>query len=87
MLRRFVSPVTPKCEHIPDERAAPRVGRCQGCGSTHLRLCATCGHVGCCDSQSGHARSNTDEKGHPVINQMPADAGFIWCYVDDRYVG
>jgi len=88
MLRRFISPTTITCEHIPEERAAPSGARCEGCGSTHsLRLCATCGHVGCCDSQAGHARSHANKEGHPVIYQMPADSGFVWCYPDNRCVG
>ncbi len=76
------------CEHLPAERAEPSGATCVECGSDHsLRLCATCGHVGCCDSQAGHARVHAAEANHPVIFQMPADAGFIWCYTDDRYLG
>jgi uncharacterized UBP type Zn finger protein len=76
------------CEHVPAERAAPSGARCEGCGSTSsLRLCATCGHVGCCESQAGHAEAHASQTGHPVIYQMPADSGFVWCYVDHRYVG
>ena len=76
------------CEHQPAERAAPSGSRCEGCGSTfNLRLCGTCGHVGCCESQAGHARAHALREDHPVIYQMPADSGFIWCYADRRYVG
>lgn len=76
------------CRHVPAERAAPRGAACEECGSTtSLRLCATCGHVGCCDSQAGHARVHAVHDAHPVIYQMPAGSGFVWCYADDRYVG
>lgn len=76
------------CEHVPTETATPQAAGCQECGSTvNLRLCATCGHVGCCESQVGHARSHALGEDHPVIYQMPADSGFIWCYPDGRYVG
>jgi hypothetical protein len=43
--------------------------------------------VGCCDSQAGHARVHAVDVDHPVIYQMPAGTGFVWCYADDRYVG
>lgn len=76
------------CTHVPLERAAPRGAACEACGSErNLRLCATCGHVGCCDSQAGHARVHAVTDDHPVIYQMPAGSGFVWCYTDDRYVG
>jgi len=76
------------CEHVPATTATPQADRCQECGSTwNLRLCATCGHVGCCESQRGDARAHALSADHPVIYQMPADSGFIWCYAEGRYVG
>jgi uncharacterized UBP type Zn finger protein len=53
----------------------------------NLRLCGTCGHVGCCESQAGHARAHALGDGHPVIYQMPAPDGFVWCYEERAYVG
>ena len=82
------SPTPIACPHIPTELAAPAADRCQECGSHfNLRLCATCGHVGCCESQAGHARAHALTKDHPVIHQMPAGSGFVWCYAERRYVG
>jgi uncharacterized UBP type Zn finger protein len=76
------------CEHVPDELAAPRSTSCEECGSRlNLRLCATCGHVGCCESQRGDARAHALAEDHPVIFQMPAPDGFSWCYAHRRYVG
>ncbi len=89
ILRRLTRP-TPAgdCPHVPAETAASRADRCQECGSRYnLRLCATCGHVGCCESQAGHARAHALEEDHPIIYQMPVDSGFIWCYADRRYIG
>jgi uncharacterized UBP type Zn finger protein len=75
------------CEHAPAVIASPSGNRCEECGSTfNLRLCATCGHVGCCESQAGHGRAHALGEGHQVILQMPAGEGFTWCYADDRYV-
>jgi CPA2 family monovalent cation:H+ antiporter-2 len=89
LLRRLVSSSAPSaCEHVPNDPARPQADRCQECGSTfNLRLCATCGHVGCCESQRGDARSHARAAGHPVIYEMPAESGFIWCYAEGRYVG
>lgn len=75
------------CEHLPRGVPPAQAGRCQECGSPfNARLCAACGHVGCCDSQSGHARRHAAESGHPVIYANPAGGGFTWCYVHDRYL-
>lgn len=89
LLKRLVAPSSSAaCEHVPEMTAAAQADRCQECGSDYnLRLCATCGHVGCCESQAGDARAHASETGHPVIYQMPADSGFVWCYPDRRYVG
>ena len=79
--------IGPGCEHVPDAIAAPSGPACEECGSTfNLRLCATCGHVGCCESQEGHGRAHALREQHPVILQMPAGQGFTWCYVENRYV-
>jgi len=76
------------CPHVPESLPAPSGARCESCNSTfNLRLCATCGHVGCCESQAGHARAHAHAKGHPVIVSMPAGNGFTWCYDEHAYVG
>jgi len=51
-----------------------------------LRLCLTCGHVGCCDSTPGkHATAHFHATQHPVMRSFP-DAKWAWCYVDATYV-
>jgi uncharacterized UBP type Zn finger protein len=75
------------CEHAPDVVATPNGTVCEECGSTYnLRLCAQCGHVGCCESQAGHGRAHASGANHPVILEMPAGKGFTWCYAERRYV-
>jgi uncharacterized UBP type Zn finger protein len=87
MLRRLVGS-SASCEHVPETLPEPQTAGCQECGSGfNLRLCATCGHVGCCESQGGHARAHALTEGHPVIYQMPAPNGFAWCYEERAYVG
>jgi uncharacterized UBP type Zn finger protein len=79
---------TAACAHDPGTLPAPLTDACPECGSRfNLRLCATCGNIGCCESQSGHARAHALREGHHVIYQMPAPQGFIWCYAENRYVG
>lgn len=81
------NPVTPLCEHAPGTIATPSGDRCEECGSrVNLRLCATCGHVGCCESQASHGRIHALGAHHPVILQMPVGTGFTWCYAENRYV-
>ncbi|HET7677192.1 MAG TPA: UBP-type zinc finger domain-containing protein [Candidatus Limnocylindrales bacterium] len=91
-MREEIRPLLPAalhraaCEHEPATTAAPLSDVCQECGSDFsLRLCAECGHVGCCESQSGHARAHALRAGHPVILSVPAGEGFTWCYAEGRY--
>jgi hypothetical protein len=53
----------------------------------HLRLCLTCGHVGCCDdSNSKHATAHFHLTGHPVIGSLEPGENWRWCYVDEILV-
>jgi uncharacterized UBP type Zn finger protein len=75
------------CAHVPETIAEPSGDRCEECGSDNrLRLCASCGHVGCCESQLSHGRVHALGEDHPVILEMPAGQGFMWCYAENRYV-
>lgn len=77
----------PMCAHGPAVVAEPSGSVCEECGSDYnLRLCAHCGHVGCCESQAGHGRAHALGQDHPVILQMPAGVGFTWCYAESRYL-
>jgi uncharacterized UBP type Zn finger protein len=51
-----------------------------------LRICQTCGHVGCCDSTPGrHATAHFQKTGHPVMKAFPHPK-WAWCYADKVYV-
>jgi hypothetical protein len=82
------------CEHIA-EAGHPSPGTPQGCeeclkiGATwvHLRLCLTCGHVGCCDSSPlRHACAHAVTIGHPIAQPFEPGDDWRWCYVDEAYV-
>ncbi len=50
----------------------------------HLRMCAGCGHVGCCDSSPNrHATAHAQSSGHPVIRSAEPGEEWFWCYVDE----
>ena len=87
LLRSLTDAADVACAHMPDRLATPNGNACEECGSTwNLRMCATCGHVGCCDSQAGDARRHYRQTGHEVMVAMPVAGGFRWCYADDRYI-
>lgn len=89
LITKLRDALTPKvCEHVPMTHAEARAGACEVCGSrSSLRVCSTCGHVGCCGSQYGQARAHYHETGHPVMrSKTRSGTGFTWCYPDNRYV-
>lgn len=67
----------------------PQAEVCQTCVKegtdwVSLRVCQTCGVVGCCDSGPGHAREHWGETGHPIIKPLEGD--WVWCYECDEYI-
>src|SRR3981081_1332387 len=78
------------CPHMTGlEPASARTEGCEECLKTgsrwvHLRLCLTCGHVGCCDSSPGrHATRHFHETRHPVVASYEPAERWAWCYVDE----
>jgi hypothetical protein len=50
----------------------------------HLRVCQTCGHVGCCDSSPGkHATAHFHAVAHPVVRSYEPGEDWYWCYADN----
>lgn len=50
----------------------------------HLRMCLTCGKVGCCDnSPNRHATAHFGETGHPLIRSAEPSENWAWCFVDN----
>ena len=50
----------------------------------HLRMCQSCGHIGCCDNSIGkHATAHYGESKHPIIRSAQPDEDWSWCYVDE----
>ena len=77
------------CEHLADVRVT-RTDEATSDDFTPdeiwpaLRLCLTCGHVGCCDtSVNKHAKAHWEETGHPLMRSIRMDEGWVWCYEDN----
>jgi Zn-finger in ubiquitin-hydrolases and other protein len=77
------------CTHMTQiAKVVPSALGCEECLQTgsewvHLRLCRTCGHVGCCDdSPNRHATKHFHATGHPIIEGYDPPEGWGWCFVD-----
>ncbi len=92
---RPTATAAPGCEHleaaaraeVPEARTPEGCEECLRDGTrwVHLRLCLTCGHVGCCDSSPNrHATAHVHETGHPVIRSFEPGEAWRWCYLDDQ---
>ena len=73
-----------------DPAVPPSGTGCEECLATggwwvHLRRCAQCGHVGCCDtSPSQHATRHFQETGHPIIASFEPGENWFWSYLTDE---
>lgn len=76
------------CTHTEDihDVAAPSKSECEQCAAAgdswvNLRICLTCGHVGCCDeSKNRHATRHFEETGHPIIQSYELGETWRWCF-------
>jgi hypothetical protein len=80
------------CSHLDAIRIVELPGQIAGCedclaigsGWVHLRMCHTCGHIGCCDSSPNrHASRHAREAGHPLARSAEPGEDWTWCYVDE----
>lgn len=81
------------CAHLldaPVEVTARTPDGCEECLAdgtawVHLRICLTCGHVGCCDSSEWrHGTAHFEQTGHPVMRSFEPGENWRWCFVDER---
>ena len=80
------------CAHLDriavTELPSPIAG-CEECLQTgdrwvHLRMCLTCGKIGCCDSSPNrHASGHAREVAHPIARSAEPGEDWRWCYVDE----
>jgi hypothetical protein len=80
------------CEHFAAIRKVdPGTDGCAECLAlgkswTELRVCLTCGHVGCCEDSPGrHALAHFESTGHPMIVSYERLETWGWCFIHRRY--
>jgi uncharacterized UBP type Zn finger protein len=78
-----------RCSHLDQVLTdRPNSEGCEEClamGDTwvHLRLCRSCGHVGCCDSSKNkHATKHFLATRHPIMSSLERGEDWSWCFVD-----
>ncbi|MGC1167127.1 MAG: UBP-type zinc finger domain-containing protein [Solirubrobacterales bacterium] len=82
----------PECAHLDSVEILDLSDEIEGCeeclalgmGWVHLRMCQSCGHIGCCDNSIGkHATAHYRETRHPIIRSAEPGETWSWCYVDE----
>jgi Zn-finger in ubiquitin-hydrolases and other protein len=74
-----------------DPSVAPSGTGCAACDASggwwlHLRRCAQCGLIGCCDSSpSQHARAHAAAAGHPIIRSFEPGEDWFWSYETEQF--
>ena len=79
------------CSHLGQMRdVTPSAPGCEDCLAAgrrdwvHLRMCMSCGHVGCCDQSPGkHATKHFGGTQHPIIRSFQPGERWLWCYIDE----
>lgn len=82
--------MTEKCKHLDQIQLTHTDTRvCEDCTAIgdkwlHLRMCLTCGRVGCCDSSKNkHATKHYRSSKHALVRSIEPGERWVWCYVDE----
>jgi uncharacterized UBP type Zn finger protein len=76
-------------DHAPASIQPNGPGICEDCvregtRTVHLRICLSCGNVGCCNSSVGrHAERHFTQTRHPVMRSFEPGESWRWCYFDE----
>ncbi len=83
-----------RCTHLNQiRRVKPSANGCEDCLKiggrwVHLRLCKSCGHVGCCDSSPNkHASKHFRTSGHAIVQSFEPGEDWGWCYAHEMELG
>ena len=78
------------CTHLDEiKNVEPNTEGCEECLKSgdswvHLRMCLSCGHVGCCDSSPNrHATKHFKHVKHPLMRSIEPGEEWGWCFVDE----
>ena len=81
---------TDNCTHMDQiQDVTPSADGCEECLKTgdpwvSLRLCLSCGKVGCCDNSiKTHATKHWKESAHAIIKSHQPGETWMWCYADE----
>ena len=89
----MATPDSPVCAHLDQVEILQVPESIEGCEEclvegtqwVHLRMCQTCGHIGCCDnSPRRHATAHFHTTTHPLIASAEPGEDWTWCYVDEK---
>ena len=81
-----------QCTHLDQVKFLAAEGPVAGCPEcmavgdrwVHLRMCQTCGQIGCCDSSPNkHATAHHRASGHPIVRSLEPGEEWSWCYEDE----
>ena len=81
-----------RCTHLDSVTVTELPASVDGCPDClaagepwcHLRICLSCGNVGCCDdSPNRHATAHATSSGHPLIRSIQPGEDWSWCFVDE----
>jgi uncharacterized UBP type Zn finger protein len=81
------------CSHVTSDmpraihRPPPGCEECLKMGGrwVHLRVCLSCGHVGCCDSSPNrHATAHVKHTRHPIVASGEVGETWAYCYAHDQ---
>jgi hypothetical protein len=84
--------MTATCTHLDQitllDLPEPIAGcaECLASGGTwvHLRMCQSCGEIGCCDSSPNqHASRHARASGHAIARSAEPGEDWSWCYLDE----
>jgi len=84
-----------QCTHQNQIKAGVKAktpGACEECQKlgqpwVHLRMCLTCGHVGCCNnSKNKHAQKHFEKTKHPIVQSAQPNEKWRYCFIDDTYL-
>ena len=80
------------CGHFSEiHDVKPSADGCEDCQKiggkwVHLRMCMSCGHVGCCDnSPNRHATKHYNLEKHPIVKSVEPGEDWGFCYPDDQF--
>ena len=80
------------CSHLEQVQVIDLPDQIEGCEEclktgdswVHLRMCTSCGKIGCCDSSPNrHASRHAREESHPIVRSAEPGEEWSYCFVDD----